>query len=71
MPVEKLNEVIHIVGRGFGFEINDKDNVSARTVGRVMKEGGIAAEMQIVHEIETAKGMNLSDHNLKLECFNC
>jgi hypothetical protein len=60
VPVEKLNEVVHIVGKGFGLKV--MDNVSARTIGRVMREGGVAAEMQIVHEIEQAKGMHLPIH---------
>ena len=34
MPVEKLNEVVHVVGRGFGLET--KDNVSMHTIGHVM-----------------------------------
>ena len=53
MPVEKLNEVVHVVGRGFGLEIND--NVSMHTIGHVMQEGGIASEMQLVHKIDVAK----------------
>ncbi|KAF8221487.1 hypothetical protein L208DRAFT_1382248 [Tricholoma matsutake] len=32
------------------------DNMSARTIGQVMREGGVAAEMQIIHEIEQVKG---------------
>ena len=63
VPVEKLNEVVHIVGKGFGLKV--MDNVSARTIGRVMREGGVAAEMQIAHEIEQAKGMHLPIH---LQC---
>ena len=60
VPVEKLNEVVHIVGKGFGLKV--MDNMSTRTIGRVMREGGVAAEMQIVHEIEQAKGMHLLIH---------
>jgi hypothetical protein len=56
VPVEKLNEVVHVVGRGFGLEI--KDNVSTHTIGWVMQEGGVASEMQIVREIDTAKGVS-------------
>jgi hypothetical protein len=61
VPVEKLNEVVHVVGRGFGLEI--RDNVSTRTIGRVMREGGVASEMQIVREIDASKGafVNLPD----------
>jgi hypothetical protein len=64
VPVEKLNEVVHIVGRGFGLEI--KDNVSICTIGRVMREGGVASEMQIVHEIDTAKGVIIDSILLKI-----
>jgi hypothetical protein len=64
MPVEKLNEVVHIVGRGFGLEI--KDNVSIRTIGCVMREGGVASEMQIVHEIDAAKGVIIDSILLKI-----
>jgi hypothetical protein len=57
VPVEKLNEVVHVVEKGLGVKV--MDNVSTRTIGRVMREGGVAAEMQIVHEIEQAKGAHL------------
>jgi hypothetical protein len=58
VPVEKVNDVVHVVARGFGLKVKDK--VSARAVGRIMWEGGIAAEIQLVHEIEQAKGLGLS-----------
>jgi hypothetical protein len=54
VPVEKVNAVVHVVAKGFGLKV--KDNVSARAVGRIMREGGIAAEIQLVHEVEQAKG---------------
>jgi hypothetical protein len=54
VPVEKINAVIHVVAKGFG--LNVKDQVSARAVGRIMREGGVAAQIQLVHEAEHAKG---------------
>lgn len=65
VPVERLNEVIHVVGRGFGLKI--KDNISVHTIGCIMWEGGVASDMQIVCEIDASKGdfkfVNLSDMN--------
>ncbi|KAF8231421.1 hypothetical protein L208DRAFT_1277242, partial [Tricholoma matsutake] len=49
----KLNKVVHIIGKGFRLKVID--NMSTDTIGRVMREGGVAAEIQIVHEIEEAK----------------
>jgi hypothetical protein len=70
VPVEKLNEVVHVVGKGLGLKV--MDNVSTRTIGRVMREGGVAAEMQIVHEIEQAKGMCLeSTYRKSSESLMC
>lgn len=54
VPVKKINAVIHAVSKGFG--LNVKDNVSARAVGHIMHEGGVAAQIQLVHEAENAKG---------------
>jgi hypothetical protein len=54
VPVEKVNDVVHVVAKGFG--LNVKDSVSARAVGRIVREGGVAAEIQLVHEVEHAKG---------------
>jgi hypothetical protein len=69
VPVEKLNEVVHVVGRGFGLEI--KDNVSTRTIGRVMREGGIASEMQLVHEIDVAKGVLIDNCPFEKDFLTC
>ncbi|KAF8059514.1 hypothetical protein FPV67DRAFT_1426248 [Lyophyllum atratum] len=58
VPEEKIDDMIHVVGEGLGCRV--VDSVSTRTVSRIIHEGGIAAEMQLVSEIEGAKGLTLS-----------
>jgi hypothetical protein len=49
-----------LVSKGFG--LNVKDNVSARAVGHIMHEGGVAAQIQLVHKAENAKGSQFPFH---------
>ncbi|KAJ7699750.1 hypothetical protein B0H14DRAFT_2649010, partial [Mycena olivaceomarginata] len=51
---ENLDPVIHTVGSGLGLQV--QDHVSARQIGRVMEEAGIASDIQVVMEINTSKG---------------
>lgn len=55
VPVDNVNDVIHIVCEGFGFEV--PDGISPRSVSRIVLEGGIAAKMQLAHRILTAQCM--------------
>lgn len=55
VPVDNINDVIHIVCKGFGFEISD--GISPPSVSRIVLEGGIAAKMQLAHQILTAQCM--------------
>lgn len=48
IPVKHVGKAINVVAQHFGIKVTDK--ISERTVGRVVLEGGIAAEMQIVDE---------------------
>ena len=49
-----VNAVIHTVGNWLGYKVEDA--VSERTVGRIILEGGVAAKLQIVHEISSTEG---------------
>lgn len=51
---ENVDPVIHTVGRGLGVQV--QDHVSARQIGRVMEEGGIASDIQVAMEIRASKG---------------
>ncbi|KAF8059795.1 hypothetical protein FPV67DRAFT_1707711 [Lyophyllum atratum] len=58
VPEEKMNMVIHAVAKGLGVRVMDR--VSSRTVSRILMEGGVAAEQQLVCEIEQEKALTLS-----------
>ncbi|KAF9478411.1 hypothetical protein BDN70DRAFT_767364, partial [Pholiota conissans] len=58
IPEEKTCNVIKTVAKGLGLQV--VDTVSARTVGRIMKEGGLASTIQLVSEIDNGKGLTLS-----------
>jgi hypothetical protein len=60
----RVTETIKIVGEGLGVVV--EGNVSATSVGRIGSEGGVAAEMQIVHEVNQSNGMS-SCYCLRLE----
>lgn len=52
VPVDDVNDIIHIVCKGFGFEV--PDGISPQSVSRIVLKGGIAAKMQLAHQILTA-----------------
>jgi chromosome segregation ATPase len=54
VPMEQVGSAVKAVAQGFG--VNIKGNISARSVGRITLEGGIAAQLQLVHEIQHAPG---------------
>lgn len=54
VPEEKVDTVIHSVADSFG--INVKDNVSRRSVRRVVGEGGQASTLQVATELANADG---------------
>jgi hypothetical protein len=49
-----MDGVIHTVAHGIGVEL--QDHISARQVGRMIEEGGIASDLQVASEIQAAKG---------------
>ncbi|KAJ2923670.1 hypothetical protein H1R20_g13424, partial [Candolleomyces eurysporus] len=53
IPESNTNQVIHTVGHGLGVKI--EGDVSARTVGRIVAAGGLAAQVQIVDELQFAE----------------
>ncbi|KAK6997126.1 hypothetical protein R3P38DRAFT_2563891 [Favolaschia claudopus] len=55
---ENVDPVIHTVGTGLGLQV--QDHISARQVGRVMEEGGIASDVQVAMEINASKAITLS-----------
>jgi hypothetical protein len=54
---ENVDPVIHTVGNGLGLQV--QDHVSARQIGRVMEEAGIASDIQVAMEINASKGVFL------------
>ncbi|KAF8871626.1 hypothetical protein BD779DRAFT_1680239 [Infundibulicybe gibba] len=68
VPESHINNVIHFVGRGLGVDV--MDSVDARTVGRIIQEGGIASEIQLVHEIESSKGHTISGDGTTIKNLN-
>lgn len=58
VPEKKVGPAIEIVAKGLGVQL--KDSVSARSVGRIASEAGIAAQLQIVDEmrVENSSGMS-------------
>ncbi|KAG5634791.1 hypothetical protein H0H81_000764, partial [Sphagnurus paluster] len=53
VPEGKICDVLHAVTKGYGVKVDG--SVSVRTVGRIVKEGGVAADIQLVQEIEQEK----------------
>jgi hypothetical protein len=51
-----MDGVIHTAAKGLGLEL--KEHISARQVGRMAEEGGIASDLQVASEIKAAKGMS-------------
>ena len=54
VPEEQVNDVIHACCDAFDIEV--LRGITARSVGRIVQEGGVAVEIQLGHEIVNAKG---------------
>jgi hypothetical protein len=54
VPMEQVGNAVEAVAKGV--RVNVKGHISTRSVGRVTLEGGLAAQLQLVHEIENAPG---------------
>ena len=54
VPEELVNDVIHACCDAFDIQV--PKGITLRSVGRIVQEGGVAAEMQLGHEILNAKG---------------
>jgi hypothetical protein len=57
VPMEQVGSAVKAVAQGFG--VNVKGCISVHSIGHIMLEGGIAAQLQIVHEIEHVPGKSL------------
>ena len=57
IPVKHVGKAIDVVARHLGIKVADK--ISERTVGCVVLEGGIAAEMQIVDEANHSQSKSI------------
>jgi hypothetical protein len=55
VPEAKVDQVLGIVAGGLGLQLEGK--ISARTVGRIISAGGLAAQIQIVDEIQNSNGI--------------
>ena len=71
IPVAKIGSTIHTTAKTFGIPI--EGSLTTRSVSRIMLEGGIAAEMQIIDEIHKSKGVFLlfGTFNLLNKLSNC
>ena len=54
VPEEWVNDVIHACWNAF--DIRVLKGITPRSVGRIVQEGGVAAERQLGHKILNAKG---------------
>ncbi|KAJ7161852.1 hypothetical protein C8R43DRAFT_1063127 [Mycena crocata] len=59
-----VDRVIHTVARGIG--VNIQDHISARHVGRLVEEGGIASDIQVAAEIRESKAVTISGDGTKI-----
>ncbi|KAJ7767857.1 hypothetical protein DFH07DRAFT_915471 [Mycena maculata] len=69
-PLESVDKIIHAVAKGLNIQISD--HVSTRSAGRIVLEGGVAAQLQIVDAIKnadhfTGSGDGTSHKNLNYE----
>jgi hypothetical protein len=55
VPMENVSNTLETVAQGLGVEI--KGHISMRSVGRIVLEGGVAAKLQLVHEIENTQSV--------------
>ncbi|KDQ57065.1 hypothetical protein JAAARDRAFT_131143 [Jaapia argillacea MUCL 33604] len=64
----KVGKVLKLVGKAMGMSIDRE--ISRRTVGRIILEGGIAAEMQIGYEVSQVKGLAFNGDGTTLRRVN-
>jgi hypothetical protein len=57
VPARNVDSVIHTVAQPMGITV--EGNISDRTVRRVVLEGGIAAQVQVVDEVHHAESAQL------------
>ncbi|KAJ3756107.1 hypothetical protein EV360DRAFT_72281 [Lentinula raphanica] len=57
-PAEKVNNMIHAVGKALGIDI--VDDISDRTTRRVVRSAGIASRLQVVDAIERSPSVSIS-----------
>ena len=55
ISTKKVNEIIHTVAGGIGLPV--VDHIDSHSVSHITLEGGIAAEMQLAHEVHSAGSM--------------
>ncbi|TFY50881.1 hypothetical protein EVG20_g11277 [Dentipellis fragilis] len=58
IPASAIDLTIHRVAEALG--VSTEGNVSTRSVGRIVLEGGVASELQIVEDVQQSKGITLS-----------
>ncbi|KAJ7251477.1 hypothetical protein B0H12DRAFT_1185276 [Mycena haematopus] len=63
-----VDGVVHTVAKGVGIEL--QDHISARQVGRIVEEGGIASDIQVVSEIQAAKSFTVSGDGTTIRHLN-
>lgn len=54
VPMEKVSSIIHTVATTFGVTLDD--DLTSRSVGRIVREGGIIARCQIVDIVKQSEG---------------
>ena len=62
VPADCVKDLIHACCDAFGIKV--PRGIAARSVGRIMQEGGVAAQIQLGHEIVNAKGECIEYHML-------
>lgn len=63
-PLEGIGKIIHSVAKGLDIKIND--NISTRSAGRIVIEGGVAAQLQIVDAVKNTERVYLDFITVKL-----
>ncbi|KAJ7648668.1 hypothetical protein DFH06DRAFT_1095461 [Mycena polygramma] len=64
VPVSRVLSVIQAVAATFGVAVDG--DISERSVGRIVLEGGLISQAQIVHEIQSAADVTLSGDGTSL-----
>ncbi|PBK79975.1 hypothetical protein ARMGADRAFT_977390, partial [Armillaria gallica] len=68
VPVNNVDSVIHTVANGIN--INVKDHISTKAARLIMLEGGVMAELQLVHEVQQAEGITISGDGTTVKHIN-